>query len=188
MEIDRKWLSGICEFNAHFIVNKSNLCELIRLKQFIADIFLDNIKILFVILLPTRDIAILYRFKKFFKVGKIISDNTNCMFFVEKIEYHYNRIIKFFDGTKLLSSNRICYERYRYLVYKIYNKAVDKSNTEYLLNYAIRYAYSNDSLKDKLYFLIEAKKNTAVVKNVFLNMLKIYVYTLLIITKNKDKR
>ena len=145
-KIDRRWIAGITEFCGEFIVRCSidNIENVDNYKEFV-----DSLEFYYVVTFPARDIQTAYKFKTLFKCGRVLSDDKKCYFFVTNLKHHYLRIVKFFDGTSLLSRNKIDYMRYRYPIFKIYNKDVNNKNYEYLYKYIKRYAVMNsDNLED----------------------------------------
>ena len=134
-KIQKHWIIGITEFNGFFIVRKKQNNTFSDIESFV-----DNLEVVFIICLPLEDIQTAYKFKKILKVGKVVSDEKKCFYYVNSISHHYLRVCKYFNGM-LLSKKRIEYERYRYVVYKIYNNEIE--NINYIDSYIDKYCGNN---------------------------------------------
>ena len=169
---DRKWLLGITEFNGEFVV----ICNDYRNYS----TFLENVKFYYIVIFPLKDVQTAYKFKSFFKVGKVLQSNRFCYYFVERVDHHYKRIMKFFNGTKLLSKKRIDYERYRYVLFKVYNKAVDDSNYNDIRKYLKCYVVTESIyLEDLLHAVNQKVLDSIVKKNFYYNfkLVLFYIFT-----------
>ena len=175
-KIDRKWLLGISEFHSFFVVESLQTSCLTG--------FLENLNFFFIVKTSYRDIATLYRFKTYMGVGKIVFEKESGYYYVCRESYLYEKIIKFFSGNPLLTSKRIEYERFRYVLHKKYCNEISCSNLNYMNLYISRYCVCYKNLTCCLKKCIEDKKNKSIAKAFFYLQTRIFLLFLYFL---KDK-
>jgi len=137
----RRWLAGFSEYNVFFCIDIDN-------KAYLKEKQSANtcIKPFFIVQVPSYDVRVVHQFRKLFKSGKFYNTENSCYLVITDLLQQYDAVCKFYNGTKLLTSYRVVYEKYRYIVFKLVNDLTEM-NIDEKREYFEQYIQKMKSLK-----------------------------------------
>lgn len=103
MNLHAQWIIGFIDGKGFFNIHtRKNIQEIYGI-EIISE---------FVVVLPQKDIQVLYALKSYFGCG-VVKNNS---FVIKNRKHLYDKIIPFFEKHKLLTKKRIDFEKFRFVV------------------------------------------------------------------------